>query len=281
MCGSFLQVRDLAVRFRHPNAPDHQALRNISFEMAPGEVVGLMGESGSGKSTTGLALLGLLPQQSAEVTGSIVLSGRELVGLSERDLRHIRGCDISIMFQEPEIALSPVLRVGDQIAEVVHAHRDWSWKRCRSEAMTVLDRVGLGRVERIYSAYPHQLSGGQRQRVVLAQALVCEPALLVADEPTASLDAQSQTSLLGLLRGLIDSEQTAVLLISHSPELQASLADRLLIMKDGTIVEEGAFANLYRNSPSPYIRSLLGSPQSAVNEAAKPDGLLWELIFQW
>ena len=279
MSGSFLQVRDLAVRFRHPNAPDHQALRNISFEVAPGEVLGLMGESGSGKSTTGLALLGLLPQRSTEIRGSIILSGRELVGLPECDLRCIRGCNISIMFQEPEIALSPVMRVGDQIAEVVHAHRDWSWKRCRSEAMTVLDRVGLGRVQRIYSAYPHQLSGGQRQRVVLAQALICKPALLVADEPTASLDAQSQASLLGLLRDLIDSEQIAVLLISHSPELQASLADRLLIMTDGTIVEEGVFANLYRNSANPYTRGLLGSPQSAAHPT-KADGSLRELVFQ-
>ncbi len=229
----------------------------VSFDVAPGEVVGLMGESGCGKSSTALALLGLLAKQRAEVVGSIVLRGQELLGMKEAELQKIRGSKISLVFQEPGIALSPVMRVGDQVAEVIHAHREWSWKRCRTEAETILARVGLGSAARIYSAYPHQLSGGQRQRVVLAQALCCEPSLLVADEPTASLDARSQADFLALLRGIKSQFGISILLISHSPELQASLADRLLVMKNGLIIEEGSFERLYENPAHDYTRMML------------------------
>ncbi|MGB7764959.1 MAG: ABC transporter ATP-binding protein, partial [Candidatus Acidiferrales bacterium] len=192
-----------------------------------------------------------------EVVGSIVLRGQELLGMKEAELQKIRGSKISLVFQEPGIALSPVMRVGDQVAEVIHAHREWSWKRCRTEAETILARVGLGSAARIYSAYPHQLSGGQRQRVVLAQALCCEPSLLVADEPTASLDARSQADFLALLRGIKSQFGISILLISHSPELQASLADRLLVMKNGLIIEEGSFERLYENPAHDYTRMML------------------------
>ena len=273
--GSLLQVRNLTIRYHLDGAEPHRAVDGVSFEVAPGEVVGLMGESGCGKSSIALALLGLLEKQSTEVTGSAVLSGQELLGMSEGELQRVRGSKISLVFQEPGIALSPVMRVGDQVAEVVHAHHQWSWKRCRTETEAILARVGLGPGARIFSAYPHQLSGGQRQRVVLAQALCCGPELLVADEPTASLDARSQADFLALLRNLKNELGISILLISHTPELQASLADRLLVMKDGRIIEEGSFEKLYESPAHDYTRMMLRrSARAKGTERVEADAVL-------
>jgi len=254
---TLLTVRDLTVEFPRDRAQDSAALSGVSFEVNRGEIVGLMGESGSGKSTTALALLGLLPD-TARVTGSVSFRGRELFRLSEREWQQARGAEIALVFQEPEIALSPVMRAGEQVAEVIRAHRGYAAKRCRAEAEAVLARVGL-KEERFFFAYPHQLSGGQRQRVLLAQALSCEPALLVADEPTASLDARSQTEFLELLDTLRRQMNLTVLLISHSPEVVARLADRLLILKQGQILEQGGFDELYRTSSHSYTHALLGA----------------------
>jgi len=255
--GSVLQVRNLTIEYGVDGAEQFRAVDGVSFDVTRGEVVGLMGESGCGKSSTALGLLGLLSRRSARVSGSVVVGGKELIGVSESDLQEVRGSTISLVFQEPGISLNPVMRVGSQIAEVIHAHRSWGWKRCRAEAEGVLERMGLSPVERIYSAYPHQLSGGQRQRIALAQALCCKPAILVADEPTASLDARSQADFLALLRGLKNELQISILLISHSPELQASLADRIMVMKDGHIIEGGSIEKLYENPAHDYTRAML------------------------
>lgn len=265
-----LTVRDLAVEFSHDRAETHKALDGISFEVRAGEIVGLMGESGSGKSSTALALLGLLPAETARVSGSASFRDQELFSLSEREWEKIRGVGISLVFQEPDIALSPVMRAGEQVAEVIRAHRKWDWSRCRDEAKAALERVGL-KDERIFHAYPHQLSGGQRQRVVLAQALACEPALLIADEPTASLDARAQAEFLTLLESLRRQMALTVLLISHSPEVQAALADRLLILKDGRIVERGSFEELYQAGSQAYTRKLLGFPEANSGPRADPN----------
>lgn len=265
-----LKVRNLAVEFCD-GVTRYGALHGIDFEIGRGEIVGLMGESGSGKSTTALSLLGLLPD-STRVSGSVMFRDQELLFLSEREWRKVRGSQISLVFQEPEIALSPVMRAGDQVAEVIHAHRDWSWRHCRDEAVAALARVGL-REDRFFSSYPHQLSGGQRQRVVLAQALSCKPALLIADEPTASLDARSQAQFLALLQQLRVETGLTVLLISHSPEVQASLADRVLILKDGRILEAGALEALYDASAHSYTRKLLGATRTRVSPAA-PGGAM-------
>jgi ABC-type glutathione transport system ATPase component len=267
---SLLQVRNLTIDYNAESSKAYRAVDGVSFDLAPREVVGLMGESGCGKSSTALALLGLLEKQ-VKVEGSIVLCGQELRGMNERELQGIRGSKISLVFQEPSIALSPVMRVGEQIAEVIHAHREWNWKQCRAEAGTILARVGLGQTKRIFSAYPHQLSGGQRQRVVLAQALCCEPALLVADEPTASLDARSQADFLALLRNLKAELKISILLISHSPELQASLADRLLIMKEGRIIEQGSFEMLYENPAQEYTRLMLRRREQIAAGSRQPE----------
>ncbi len=252
-----LQVRDLTIDYCSAELRTHRAVAGASFDIAPGEVVGLMGESGCGKTSIALALLNVLPKDRTRVTGSILFRGQELLTMRETPLRKIRGAALSIIFQEPEAALSPVMRVGNQIAEVIHAHRGWSWKRCRDEAASAIAAVGLPATERIYLAYPHQLSGGQRQRIVLAQALACEPALVIADEPTASLDAQSQADFLDLLRNLKSESNVSVLLISHSPEVQASLADRLLVMQSGKIAEDTAFANLNRHPSHAGTRTVL------------------------
>ena len=254
---SLLQVRDLTIRYRSAEAAPRDAVAGVSFDVARGEVLGVMGESGCGKTSIALALLGLLSRRDAGVSGSIMFRGENLLALSEKTLQKIRGAAISMVYQEPGIALSPVMRVGTQIAEIVRAHRVQNWKKCHEEAFAMLARVGLPSTERIFSAYPHQLSGGQLQRIVLAQALVCEPALVIADEPTASLDAQSRADFVSLLRELKRSLGISLLLISHTPEIQASLADRMIVMKGGAIVEMGRFEDLYLKPAHPYTKALL------------------------
>ena len=272
LMGSLLRVRDLKVCYRSVDSAQSQAVDGVGFDVAPGEVLGVMGESGCGKTSIALALLGLLSKDQATISGSIVFRGKDLLSMDEHSLRMVRGAEISMVYQEPGIALSPVMSVGMQIAEVVRAHGGWNWKRCREEAHSMLARVGLGSSDRIFSAYPHQLSGGQLQRVVLAQALVCRPVLVIADEPTASLDAQSQSEFIALLRELKRDMHLSILLISHTPEIQASLSDRLLVMKDGAIVEEGGFDRLYSNPSHPYTKALLRrNPPVVVGENSESE----------
>jgi peptide/nickel transport system ATP-binding protein len=265
--GTFLQVTALKIGYRSAESKMWQAVDGATFNIAPGEVVGVMGESGCGKTSLALAMLGLLSKERTEISGSVVFRGQNLVAMDDRSLRRIRGAEISMVYQEPGIALSPMMPVGTQIAEVVHAHREWGWKQCHAEANSMLARVGLPSTDRIVSAYPHQLSGGQLQRVVLAQALVCRPSLLIADEPTASLDSRSQADFVALLRELNHQMNISILLISHTPEIQASLADRLLVMKDGRIVEQGRFEDLYRNPSHPYTKTLLRRNSTADADA--------------
>lgn len=255
--GSLLKVRNLTIQYRANGSEPLLAVDDLAFDVDSGETIGLMGESGCGKSSTALALLGLLPKEQAKISGSIELRGQELLGFREREIQKLRGARISLVFQDPDMALNPMMCVGDQIAEVIHAHRRWNWKRCRREAAATLECVGLEPASRIFAVYPHQLSGGQRQRIVLAQAISCNPELLIADEPTASLDAKSQNEFIALLRKLRKDMGLAVLLISHSPELHAELADRLLIMREGRIIERGGFESLFENPIHEYTRVML------------------------
>lgn len=252
-----LKVEGLRICYRRAGGAESAAVKGVSFSVREGEVLGLMGESGCGKSSVSLAILGLLEKEAAGVSGSVLFHGENLVGMPERSLEKIRGARISMVYQEPGIALSPVMRVGQQIAEVAHAHTDWSWAKCREAAHSMLARVGLEPTNRIFSAYRHQLSGGQLQRVVLAQALVCDPELIIADEPTASLDAQTRMEFIGLLRDLQRRTRMSMLLISHTPEIQAALSDRLMVMREGQIVEQGTFDQLYSNAASRYTQDLL------------------------
>jgi len=253
---ALLRIQDLSVRYRTDNGAIHCAVSGATFEIGDGEAVGLVGESGCGKTSLGLALLGL-HGDNAEVTGSAFLAGRDLLTLDERSFQQIRGAKIALISQDLGLALSPVLRVGDQIAEVLHAHSDQSWNQCRTKAASWLMRVGLTPARRMFSAFPHQLSGGQLQRVLLAQALICRPSLLIADEPTAALDVRNQAEFVALLSRLRAEFGLSILLISHAPEIQARLADRLLVMKDGRIIEQGKFAQIYQNPSHPYTRAML------------------------
>jgi ABC-type glutathione transport system ATPase component len=254
---ALIRVDNLSVSYRARDGGGTTAVSGVSFQMAPGETVGLMGESGCGKSSVALAIVGLLERESATISGSVSYRGVNLVGMPERRLEKLRGAAISLIHQEPAISLCPVMRVGAQIAEVVRAHKKWNREKCREEAHSILARVGLEPTHRYFAAYPHELSGGQLQRVALAQALVCGPALVIADEPTASLDARSQADFIALLRDLKQRLRMSLLLISHTPEIQASLADRLILMRDGRVVEEGNFERLYAYPVDPYTGAML------------------------
>jgi ABC-type glutathione transport system ATPase component len=259
-----LDVKNLKIRYGNGDERNRPlAVADVSFNVNAGEVVGLMGESGCGKTSIALALLGLLPKDRAQVSGSIRCCGKDLLELPANEMREIRGAQISMVFQEPEQALSPVIRIVDQVAEVIRAHTKSNWKDCRVAAEGVLAQVGLPATPRIFAAYPHQLSGGQRQRVVLAQALACKPSLIIADEPTASLDTRSQNELLALLQKLKRETGVAFLLISHAAEVQAHLADRLIVMERGEIVEQGNFEQMFRRPAHQLTRTMLRSAAAA------------------
>ena len=236
-----------------------RAVSDVSYQVMPGEVLAVVGESGSGKSTTALTLIGLLPP-TARATGSVVLRGKELVGVPQSQLRSIRGVDVGMVFQEPMSALNPVLTVGFQIVEALRAHDQTVTLQAAGErARELLSQVELPDPEKAFHSYPHQLSGGQRQRAMIAQALSQNPALLIADEPTSALDVTVQAEILDLLRKLSRRLGQAVLLITHDMGVVADLADRVIVMKDGHVVEENPVETLYATPTHPYTKSLLES----------------------
>jgi oligopeptide/dipeptide ABC transporter ATP-binding protein len=253
-----LQVRDLRVDYLSDGAPPSSVLRGLGFSVGQGESIGLLGESGCGKSTLALAILGLLPASARVTCGSIRFQEQELLGLPEGAMETVRGAALSLIFQDPGSALHPLLRVGTQIADVIAAHhRDWTGRRCREAAAIALKEVGLTDSGRFYASYPHQLSGGQRQRVVIAQALACRPALLIADEPTSSLDTTVQAEILTLLKSLHQERNLTLLFISHNPAVLAEIADRLLVIYAGQIVEEGSTPEVLASPLHPFTRALL------------------------
>ncbi len=268
---TLLRVRDLAVRFDGEDGSAATVVDDASFDLAAGEVLGVLGESGSGKTSMGLALLGLLPAGGRVTRGRAVLGGdgdgtgeRDLLQMSEEQLRRVRGDEVSMVFQEPGISLSPCLRAGVQVADVTRAHRPWSRRRCREHALSLLQQVAFAEPPEIYAAYPHQLSGGQRQRVAIAQALACQPRVLIADEPTAALDATTQARIVALLREQQERLGLAMIFISHDAALLASLADRLLVMYAGQVVEIGDREQVFRAPSHPYTRELLRCAPRAV-----------------
>ena len=248
-----LQVQNLTLQFSQSS---QAAVDGVSFSLHPGETIGLLGESGAGKTTLARCLLRLLPQGWQVVSGSVRFRGTELLWASERELRKIRGAQISFIGQEPELALNPVIPVGEQVEEVVRAHSAKRRQLIREQSRSILAAVGLPQ-HHFYSAYPHQLSGGQRQRVVIAQALACKPQLLIADEPTSALDNVLQAGILDLLKDLRDRLQLALLFITHNPALLSGLADRVLVMQAGRLVEEGAFEQIYWRPRHSFTGNLL------------------------
>ncbi|MBI4874944.1 MAG: ABC transporter ATP-binding protein [Acidobacteria bacterium] len=281
---SLLQVKRLTVDLALDRRGRFPVVSDASFDVRPGEIAGLFGESGCGKTTLALALLGLLPPDRYFVRGSIRLRGRELAGLGESQLEQVRGAEVSLILQEPVLALNPVMRVRDQVAEVIRAHRRWDAARCRREAESALRLAGLPDSARLRGAYPHQLSGGERQRVAIAQALACRPALVVADEPFTALDAGLQLELSSLFREWTEKLGISFLLISHSPGVLARVADHVLVMYGGRIVEQGGARQVLEDPLHPYTAGLLRSfapgprngfssiPGNAPDLASRPRG---------
>ena len=254
---ALLEVRDLRVTLA--TAQGHvDALRGVSFALERGGTLGLIGESGCGKSMTALALMGLLPD-GARVSGSIRLDGRELTSLDEDALCQLRGDRIAMVFQEPMTALNPLHRIGDQIAEPLRLHRGLGAAAARAEALRLLERVQLTQARERLDSRPHQLSGGQRQRVVIAIALACGPDLLIADEPTTALDTTVQREVLDLLDELRRDSGMALLLISHNLDLMAARVERLAVMYGGSIVESGPTRQVFERRAHPYTRGLFAA----------------------
>jgi peptide/nickel transport system ATP-binding protein len=252
-----LRVRDLRIVLRTAHGAV-EALRGVDLSLDRGQTLGLIGESGCGKSMTALALIGLQPD-AATVGGEIRFEGEDLVGAPEWRWCALRGARIGMVFQEPMTALNPLHPVGRQIAEPLRLHRSLSAAAARAEALRLLERVQLPQASRRLDAYPHQLSGGQRQRVVIAIALACRPALLIADEPTTALDATVQREVLDLLSALVQDDGMAMLLVSHDLAMVADRVERLMVMYAGQAVEQGPAAAVLARPAHPYTRGLLAA----------------------
>jgi peptide/nickel transport system ATP-binding protein len=277
-----LQVDHLNVTFATQTG-EVAAVRDVSFSIAESGTLGLVGESGSGKSATSLAIMRLLPPQ-ARTTGKIAFAGEDLLALQDDDMRRIRGARISMIFQEPMTALNPVMRVGDQVAEAVLAHHKVSKAEAWTRTVEALREVAIPEPEKRARDYPHQLSGGQRQRVMIAMALVNNPQLLIADEPTTALDVTIQAQILELLAGLREKHKLAMLFISHDLGVVSRVAEQVAVMYAGEIVEMGPAAGIFASARHAYTRGLISAiptlktdrafPLATVEGTARPSGTL-------
>jgi len=253
-----LSVSDLRVDFATDGGVVH-AVDRVSFDVEAGEVVAIVGESGCGKSVTAQTLMGLTRSPNTTISGSVTFGGHDLTQLPDDELRCLRGEHIAMIFQDPMTSLNPVYRVGDQIAEMIRAHRPVSKKDAVARAVELLRSVGIPNPERRVRDYPHEFSGGMRQRVMIAMALALEPEVLIADEPTTALDVTIQAQILGLLRSLNREKNTAVVLITHDLGVVAEIADTVVVMYAGQIVEEAPLEELFYQPRHPYTWGLLGS----------------------
>jgi peptide/nickel transport system ATP-binding protein len=258
MTDSLLQVEHLTTGFPAPTGT-LVAVNDVSFSIRQGETLCLVGESGSGKSLTAFSILRLVPSPGRILGGSIRFGGRDLLALSEDQMCAVRGADISLIFQEPMTALNPVFTVGDQIAEALVVHGRMTWRAARAEAVRLMEAVRIPDAAARARDYPHQLSGGQRQRVLIAMALACKPALVIADEPTTALDVTIQAQILDLLRQLRAEHGLSLLLITHDLGVVAEMADRVAVMYAGRIVEQGPVDAIFASPQHPYTRGLLAS----------------------
>ena len=253
-----LAVDDLSVQFWTGGGTVY-AVNGISFDIAAGETLGIVGESGCGKSVTALALLGLLPRAGRVKSGTARLEGRDLLQLTDRELRRLRGRQIAMIFQDPMTSLNPVLTIGRHIREALETHFDLDRKEAEAKAVEALDRVGIPSAKARLRDYPHQFSGGMRQRAMIAMALACEPKLLIADEPTTALDVTIQAQILGLLRELVAEENAALILITHDLGVVAGTCERVNVMYAGMFMETGSAEQLFGSPRHPYTLGLLQS----------------------
>jgi len=255
---ALLEVENLQTHFRTPDGVN-RAVDGISFSVEAGETVAIVGESGCGKSVTSMSILRLIPEPPGKIAGSIRFNGRDLLTLSDKEMRAVRGNEISMIFQEPMTSLNPVLTVGKQIGETLRLHQGMNASQAEARAIEMLKLVGIPAPERRVREYPHQLSGGMRQRVMIAMALACNPKLLIADEPTTALDVTIQAQILDLMRDLKRTVGAAIVIITHDLGVVAEVAERVIVMYAGRKVEEAAVDKLFKNPRHPYTQGLLGS----------------------
>ncbi len=255
---TLLRVRNLSIGFRTPDGPV-TAVEKLSFDVEEREILGLVGESGSGKTISMLATIGLITDPNAIISGSVEFRGRELIGLSPTDLRRVRGREIAMIFQDPMSAMTPVYTVGWQISEQIRAHLPFSAKAARTRAIELLDLTGIPDPARAYDRYPHQLSGGMRQRAMIAMALSCDPALLIADEPTTALDVTVQAQILALIQRLRHQFGSSIILITHDMGVVAEVADKVMVMYAGRLAERGRVSTIFASPGHPYTRGLLAA----------------------
>lgn len=251
-----LEVRDLVVTVGGQRVVD-----GVSFDVGSGERVGIIGESGSGKSLTVFSLMGLLPR-GLRASGSINVDGQELIGAPERVWQQARGAKLSMVFQDPSTALDPLTRVGNFLAEPLRRHQGLRGSALESSVRSALEEVALPTTDRVLRAFPHELSGGQRQRVAIAAALACRPQILLADEPTTALDVTVQAGILALLRRVVEEHQMGVLFVSHDLAVVSQTVDRALVMRDGRVVERGRVGSLLTEPRDPYTRRLVDSARA-------------------
>ncbi|TLS38704.1 ABC transporter ATP-binding protein [Pseudalkalibacillus caeni] len=258
MSTSLLQIDDLKVQFKTGEGVV-PSVNGVTFSVNEGETVAVVGESGCGKSITSLSILGLVPSPGEISGGTIKFGGKDLLKIKKRELRKLRGNDISMIFQEPMTSLNPVFSIGNQIGEVLRLHQKLDKKQALNKAVEMLDLVGIPDAEKVVSRFPHQLSGGMRQRVMIAMALACNPKLLIADEPTTALDVTIQAQILELIKKLKTDFNTGVIMITHDLGVVAEVADRVVVMYAGEVVEEAPVNELFANPKHPYTKGLLSS----------------------
>ncbi len=256
-----LEVKNLHTHF-HTDYGSIPAVNGVSFSVKKGEVLGIVGESGCGKSVTSLSILQLLGNKGKIESGSILFKGQEISTFSKKEMRKVRGNEISMIFQEPLTSLNPLIRVGKQITESVLLHRNYSKRQAKEHALKMMKIVGIPQADEKYYYYPHQLSGGMRQRVMIAIALACDPELLIADEPTTALDVTIQAQILGLMKKISRKLGTSIILITHDLGVVAEMVDRVAVMYSGKIVEENNVEDFFANPKHPYSQGLIHSTPS-------------------
>lgn len=260
-----LTIQDLNVSF-FTQKGEVRAVRDVCIDVLPGQITGIVGESGCGKSVTARSVMGLVKYPGKVVSGEIFLNGKRITGISEEEACSLRGSDVSMIFQEPMTSLNPVMKVGKQVEEALLLHRKISRKEAEKSVEQMLAEVGISDVKNRMSCYPHQLSGGLRQRVMIAMAMICRPKLLIADEPTTALDVTVEAQILRLMKKLCE-DGTSILLISHNLGVIAQICDYVYVMYAGRIVEQADTFTLFRNPRHPYTRGLLGAAQSLRSDA--------------
>jgi peptide/nickel transport system ATP-binding protein len=257
-----LDIKNISISFSS-EGNDKQIIHNISYHLYPNEILGIVGESGSGKSVSSLAILGLLPKNISKITqGSILFNEQDLTSVSQKEFQKIRGNDIAMIFQEPMSSLNPSMTCGNQVLEILRQHTSLSKSEAKAETLSLFEKVKLPVPERVFKAYPHEISGGQKQRVMIAMAIACKPKILIADEPTTALDVTVQKDIILLLKQLQQEEQMSIIFISHDLSLVSEIADRIMVMYQGDIVEQGDVTQVFKTPKHLYTKALINSRPS-------------------